>query len=310
MPVVSVIIAAYNAESSLRRCLESISAQTLTDFEVIIIDDGSTDKTGQIADAFARADCRNRVIHQQNKGVAAARQIGLDSATGIYTIHVDADDWIEPTMLAELVSSARTDGSDMVICDYFEHRNNGMIIREQRPSSLDSRTVLGEMMYNLYGCVWNKLIKRDCFLKYNVRFDEKLTCCEDQLLILRLLSHNLRISYLHKAFYHYDLTQNAASFTNKGISASQRLLPLELISQETDLDDVRSYYDKAICLIAHEYIATPNSPDFDFSKTFYPYLKPVLRATAIPFHSRLLVILRIFHIKIPVDIIMRRKHCN
>lgn len=95
-PAVSIVVPAFNAEKCLERCLHSIEVQTLTTFECIIVDDGSSDSTGMIADDFANKDSRFKVIHQKNSGVAAARQSGIDAATGIYTIQFDADDWVEP----------------------------------------------------------------------------------------------------------------------------------------------------------------------------------------------------------------------
>ena len=101
-PAVSVIVPVYNAEPYIRRCLDSISAQTFKDFEVILIDDGSPDHCGAICDEYARQDSRFRVIHKENEGVAVARQCGIDNAQGTYSIHCDPDDWVEPNWLEEL----------------------------------------------------------------------------------------------------------------------------------------------------------------------------------------------------------------
>ena len=94
IPAVSVIVPVYNGEKTLEKCLESLRIQSFRDFEVIMIDDGSTDRSGSICGRYAAEDARFIVFHQQNSGVASARQLGTDKASGKYSIHADADDWI------------------------------------------------------------------------------------------------------------------------------------------------------------------------------------------------------------------------
>ena len=98
-PLVSVIVPVYNAEKYIDRCIQSLLSQTLSDIEIIMVDDGSADRSGAICEQYARKDQRINVFHQTNRGVAAARQRGIDMAQGIFSIHVDPDDWIESTML-------------------------------------------------------------------------------------------------------------------------------------------------------------------------------------------------------------------
>lgn len=157
-PKVSVIVPAFNAEKYLARCLRSVSDQTMPDFECIVIDDGSMDKTGEIAEGFAEKDTRFRVIHQDNGGLSVARQTGIDAATGIYTIQFDADDWVEATILEELLIEAEEKKADMVICDINCIIPTGQFLWCQKPTSLETNVVLGEMMRRLYGSLCNKLI--------------------------------------------------------------------------------------------------------------------------------------------------------
>ena len=106
---VSVIVAVYNVAPFLDKCMTSLKNQTLRDFEVILVDDGSTDKSGRICDAYAREDSRFKVFHRANEGVASARELGVEKASGEYLIHVDPDDWIEDDMLEELYGCAISD---------------------------------------------------------------------------------------------------------------------------------------------------------------------------------------------------------
>ena len=134
MPKVSIIVPVYKAEAYLHRCVDSILAQTFTDFELLLIDDGSPDRSGEICDEYAQKDSRIRVIHKENGGVSSARQRGLDEAVGEYTIHVDSDDWVEPNMLEELYKKAKQDDADIVICDYFNNIGTKQTICRQCPS--------------------------------------------------------------------------------------------------------------------------------------------------------------------------------
>lgn len=118
-PKVSVIVAVYNVAPFLSKCIASLKAQTLKDFEVILVDDGSTDNSGKICDAYARGDNRFKVFHKANGGVASARELGVEKASGLYMIHADPDDWVEPTMLEELYNRATETDADVIICDFY-----------------------------------------------------------------------------------------------------------------------------------------------------------------------------------------------
>ena len=211
MPKISVIVPIYKAENYLHRCVDSVLAQTFTDFEVLLIDDGSPDKSGEICDAYARRDSRVRVIHKENGGVSSARQCGIDNARGEYTIHADPDDWVEPNMLEELYRKAKEDDADMVICDFIEDNKNEQKYIRQRPSSLHHLEVAIEMQSKLHGSTCNKLIKKDFITRCSVRFDLELTYCEDLFFCTQLLLNPIKVSYLDKAFYHYIQDVNSNS---------------------------------------------------------------------------------------------------
>ena len=187
-PSVSVIVAAYNAEKYLERCLDSIRSQLFESFEVIIVDDGSSDKTLEIARLFCYRDSRFIVIHTENRGVASARQTGLAMANGEYTIHIDSDDFIDPEMLSEMYELAKQDNADMVICDYSVILSSGTeYIKTQKPKNLDHRTVWGQTIHELQGSLCNRIIRRACFEKYGIRHNPSMRVCEDQYILLQLL---------------------------------------------------------------------------------------------------------------------------
>ena len=210
-PEVSVIVPVYNAEKYLRKCVDSLLAQTFRYFEVILVDDGSPDRSGAICDEYAEKDPRVRVFHKENGGVSSARQCGLDNARGEYTIHADPDDWVEPNMLEELYAKAKADDADMVICDYYVNDSRGQRYVRQQPSALDHETVLRELFQQLHGSCCNKLVGRACYREFNVSFPLGFSLCEDLYTNVALLKHDIRISYLPQAFYHYEQQVNVNS---------------------------------------------------------------------------------------------------
>ena len=119
-PKISIIVPIYKAEPYLRQCLDSITAQTYQNLEIILVDDGSPDGCGGICDAYGAKDSRIRVIHQPNRGVAAARNAGLVTATGEWIGWVDADDWIDADLFSYLLSNALNEQADVCICGRYE----------------------------------------------------------------------------------------------------------------------------------------------------------------------------------------------
>lgn len=226
MVKVSVIVPVYKAENYIHRCIDSILAQTMPDFEVLLIDDGSPDRSGEICEEYAQKDSRVRVIHKENGGVASARQLGMDKAQGEYIIHADPDDWIEANMLKSLYAKAIKTDADIVICDFYY--NNDTYVRQQ-PSALDNETVLKELFQQLHGSCWNKLIKRSCYNKYEIRFKQSLVYCEDLTFWVRLLKYPIKIDYLPQAFYHYvqhDNTSIVHTYMNKSEDEGWKVIRL------------------------------------------------------------------------------------
>ena len=217
MPKISVIVPVYKAEAYLHRCIDSLLAQTFRDFEVLLVDDGSPDRSGAICDEYAQQDSRVRVFHKENGGVSSARQCGLDNAHGDYTIHADPDDWVEPDMLEALYAKATAEDADMVICDFYVEQNGTQTYCRQEPSALDHETVLRELFQQLHGSCWNKLVKRACYNAFGVSFPQGIDIWEDKYVCCSLLMHNIKVSYLNKAFYHYDRNINENSLV-KNIS--------------------------------------------------------------------------------------------
>ena len=211
----SMVVAVYNAEPYINRCLESILSQNFNDYEVILVDDGSTDSSAKICDEYAEKYDFFRTIHKNNGGVSSARQTGLDNAKGEYVIHIDPDDWIEKNLLRTMYEKALTENADMVICDFIVEEKGKKYYSKQEPTDLDHFTVLNDLFMNLHGSCCNKLIRRELFTEYNIRFRMDLSYCEDLFLNACVLKNPVRVAYVNEALYHYDRIVNSNSLVNK-----------------------------------------------------------------------------------------------
>ncbi len=220
-PFVSIIIPVYNAEKTLRRCLDGVISQTLEDIEIIIIDDGSTDLSGQICDEYAQRDCRIKVIHKDKEGVAKARQIGQEMVHGKYSIHLDADDWIEPDMYEKLFQKAEEYNADITICDMLAIiPNGGKVLLKQELDCQSAETAMnGFLKFQVNSGLCNKLIKNDLYHVYNIKGDPELTTSEDFYILCQLFIRNPRIAYVSEPLYNYDKSANPNSIS-KVISRS------------------------------------------------------------------------------------------
>ena len=284
-PKISIIVPIYKAESTLIRCLDSLKAQTLPDFEVIMVDDGSPDRCGAMIDEYAARDGRFKAFHKPNGGVSSARQFGIDHATGEYTIHADPDDWVDPEMLEALYGMAKEADADMVICDFYENTYKGQKYIKQEPSSLNHKDVLYDIFGKIHGSTCNKLIRRKLYSEYNIRFPESISFCEDQYVIAAFLKHNIKISYLPKAFYHYVRELNHSSLSRNYNEQTYQndllrrklfdeLLYNEAIRQEVYQKNTYSMVSRAFFHGSKYY--TSNS----FKQNFHNYIDIVKKSTA------------------------------
>lgn len=217
MPRISVIVPVYNAEKWLRRCIDSILAQTFTDFEVLLVDDGSTDGSGAICDEYATQDQRVRVFHKPNGGVSSARNLGLDNAHGDRVTFCDADDWVDRDWLENLVND-NTDECDLISCGFHTYKKDGskrdICMDEFSGSNRDYLDVIsiGEM----FGSLCNKLFKKSIIDEYNLRLDVLIKFREDEEFVLRYITHCSQCRIVSKALYHYyvpDWNKYSAAFS-------------------------------------------------------------------------------------------------
>ena len=213
-PQISVIVPVYNVEKYLAECVDSVLSQTFTDFELLLIDDGSKDGSGAICDEYAAKDSRVRVFHKENGGVSSARNLGLDNANGEWIVFVDADDWLELTMLEKMCHVAVEHNADCVYCDFnmaFENK----IVRYKSASYSDNKTnFIKKYIATGWTCLWNILTKKDLYNKHSLYFPTQICYCEDFWLSVRLFHYANRVSYVEKPLYNYN-RMNETSIMHK-----------------------------------------------------------------------------------------------
>ena len=212
---VSIIVPVYNAEKTIGRCVDSILNQDFPEFELLLIDDGSKDESGKICDTYAAKDKRVRVIHKENSGVSATRNLALGEAKGEYLQFLDADDWITPNATRLMLESMEQNQCDMVISDFYR------VIGERlaHKGSIDEDGVLTTeefanlMMENpadfYYGVLWNKLYRKDIIEKYQLRMNPKISWCEDFMFNLEYIRHCEKIYALQVPIYYYVKTKGS-----------------------------------------------------------------------------------------------------
>ncbi len=221
-PLVSIVVPAYNAENHIRKCIDSVLAQTYNNIELIIVNDGSTDHTKEICDLYANNDERVYVIHKKNAGVSAARNSGISKAIGSLICFLDSDDWLSPDMIQTGVNKFRSDFLN--ICGAIEFLPNGLIkheciiaqnlTREELVANAIYR--IPDNKYNLgtyFRAVWGKLFEKKIIDEYNIKFPENLYMGEDAIFLINYLAHVSSINVVANDGYNYNRLNEGSATT-------------------------------------------------------------------------------------------------
>ena len=166
--LISIVVPVYNVEGYVRRCFESVTNQTWKDFEVIVIDDGSMDKSGEICDEYAQKDTRFKVFHQSNQGIGKTRLGGIQKAVGEYVVWADADDWLEPSLLERLVKCIREKESDIVVYGAASVNRNNKVAEKIVWKNLTIDAWRRETIISGQSVVWNFMSKRSLYEVVNL----------------------------------------------------------------------------------------------------------------------------------------------
>lgn len=272
--LVSVVVPVYNMEARLRKCIDSILSQTYPHFELILIDDGSTDSSPNICHKYANSDCRIKSLFQQNRGPSTARNLGLSVAHGDLVAFVDSDDWVEQTYIESLIDGIKD--ADLVLVGA-TWENSSLSKR----FSLDcayftQRTEVVNAMCSIYlkqyGSLWNKIFRRAIIEKNKIRFDELVTLGEDSLFVTQYLCHVERLRVLDCTPYHYLFLE--------GEHFSRKLIRPETICDQLGKHSCafETLYDIS------EASALPSvASSFFYNGLFYHFLVPLAKRHALIF---------------------------
>ena len=246
---ISIIVPIYKVENHLDTCINSILNQTFSNFELILVDDGSPDNCGKICDEYEKKDNRIKVIHKENGGLSDARNAGLDIAKGKYIAFVDSDDIIHPRMYEILFQCINKSDSDIVQCKFKKFKNLDEVKDEldnynETFEEYDNKTAIIDMIDNNKINVnsWNKLYKRELFK--NLRFP-KGKIHEDEFLTYKLLYNSRKITYVDEELYYYYQNDNGIM---NGSSILKRLDRIEALEQRSKFfleNGERNLYDKS-----------------------------------------------------------------
>lgn len=223
MPIISIIVPVYNTEKYLHRCIDSILAQTYTDFELLLVDDGSTDSSGAICDEYALRDSRVRVFHKENGGVSSARNLGLDNAQGEWITFVDSDDWVNVKYIEHLYECVSNE-IDMIF-SYATIYTGSTKYKENYPSYIACSTDIDVMFdkndLHWHTSPWAKLYKKELINQNSLRFDNAICVGEDLVFVYSYILVCKRIYISNITDYNYNnivtgsLTQRVFRFESE-----------------------------------------------------------------------------------------------
>ncbi len=261
MPMFSIITPIFNVEKYLPKCIESIFAQTFSEFEVILVDDGSTDNSGSICDEYAAKDSRIRVIHKKNAGLVCARKTGTVEANGQYILNVDSDDFISPILLERAAKIINENNPDLIAFDYQDVSEDGDLLRkventiheglytgdrlEKLKSTLiydteDSHINTGSLIYS----VWSKFVKKELMTECQLAVPEQLQNGEDLAVIMPAVCKAKSI-YIDKFYGYFYLQRNNSivhSFEKRELDRICELIKfLELHTEGIPTKNIHSY---------------------------------------------------------------------
>ena len=282
-PALSIIVPLYNAEKFIDRCMSSILAQTMTDYEVILVNDGSTDRSGELCRSYQARDERIIYIEKENGGAGSARNRGIEAARGEYLAFPDVDDWFSPKMYSELYDLAKNGNYDVVFSgvDYYKQGENGepVFSRTQNIESVSLRSQQecrqSIMTFfpttTIFDVPWNKLYKRSVAIEHNVRFSDTWRC-QDAMFNLDFFNHINSAASANKAYYCY--LENTAEDVRRKFPKDYINIVIRyythLINTLSEWGvysgDIRTHYDTTYVLAIYSTAARFDNPLWGLSK--------------------------------------------
>lgn len=306
--VLSIIIPAYNVAGYLEKCLDSILAQTFQEYEVILVDDGSTDDTPVICDTYAQKDSRIGVTHKKNEGVSIARNTGIDIAKGEYILFFDGDDFVEPYTCEELYKLIKEKQADTIIYGYHRYKQ-GKITETSLPifpqGIYEGRTILNELVPRFIGlsyasvnrwlcheekalyvenpALWHVMVSSSIIKENQIKFNKNLKVGEDTIFISEYLSHASKCYVYHKCYYYLVTRETSTIYTYeknpiakldgkmKLLDARKELTERILMRTKVNIDN---YWRGTVLMSVLEiaFLLSKKHPEYNFLKRYKLFL--------------------------------------
>lgn len=251
---VSVIIAAYNVDKYIERCINSVINQTLHDLEVIIVNDGSTDSTKDKINNAIGNDKRVKVINKSNAGLIEARKSGLNIAEGKYILFIDGDDWIERECIERLYLKSEEEKADILLFNAFSVENNIKSIMKTFNNGITDKIRLNPLKYFLLGeiipTIWSKFIRRDFIDSNNIELPSNISYAEDLATVASLLMESPKIGFLDESLYNYYYRDSSISrkMSDKVLEIDKAIDFIEKRLNEKELYNIyKLEYEKMVC---------------------------------------------------------------
>lgn len=228
MDLISVVVPVFNKDECLKRCLDSVLSQSYEHFELLIVDDGSSDCSPQICDQYAKVDSRVKVFHKKNGGVSSARNLGIRNANGVWICFVDADDFVDKDYLQNFIEKKKKD-TDLILQGFWYHDlwHNKITEVKFSPSKIYGNYNLVQLLENKKivhnGFIWHRLFRRDIILQENAYFPEGISIAEDGWFFFKYLKNAHHFEFSDKPGYHY----HAGSTNSLTFIAKKRDLSIE-----------------------------------------------------------------------------------
>lgn len=203
-PLISIIVPVYNTSKYLRKCLDSLVGQSYTNIELILVDDGSTDNSLQICNAYSAVDSRIKIFHQSNQGSVAARQTGIDNCGGDYVMFVDSDDWVNIDVCSKLLGKAEDTNADLVVCDFFNCNKNVDKYTCCNPETSSLKQLHKVISWQYPPVLWNRLYKREVAIKSLTNCTIGDDIAEDFLISISCLLLSPSTAYVPEALYYHN----------------------------------------------------------------------------------------------------------
>lgn len=272
-PLISIIVPIYNLENYIYRCLQSILGQTYTNFECLLIDDGSTDNSSKICDDFTLKDSRITVVHKKNEGVSIARNTGICVAKGEYICFLDGDDWYEPSLLEEAVYKIMETNSNVIMWGinfYDGDRIYKKVVNKNDKLEIDQIDFFPEW----FNAPWTKIIKKTFLEENKISFPENISMAEDMYFSYKCFSKLESIFFINKPLYnYYNMRQDSACNTMNKKKVMDEIKCIDLL--ESELNNTYKVFKNSICqrkkVVKEKYLYVIETfEDVIFFRNLYP----------------------------------------